>query len=106
MKFCLSALGHPMVITMGDRDFAVCPKHTAKADMHTAKALPYAAHGNQASAKPAFAVCFISGTRQSLCRVHIPTNGKNKGRDRKGDVVQDFAMCPADVAHGKLFLEK
>ena len=45
MKFCLSALGHPMVITMGDRDFAVCPKHTAKADMHTAKALPCAAHG-------------------------------------------------------------
>ena len=36
------------------------------------------AHGNQASAKPAFAVCYISGTRQRVCRVPLSTHGKIK----------------------------
>ena len=36
------------------------------------------AHGNQGSAKPAFAVCYISGTRQRVCRVPLSTHGKKK----------------------------
>jgi len=36
------------------------------------------AHGNQASAKPAFAVCYTSGTRQRVCCVPLSTHGKIK----------------------------
>ena len=66
-------------ITMGHRLFAVCQGHTAKPLKPTAKGLPCAAHGNQPSAKGAFAVCFFSGTRQNLCRVPLLTLGKFLG---------------------------
>ena len=46
------------------------------------------AHGNQASAKPAFAVCYISGTRQRVCRVPLSTHGKIKQPARNDDVVK------------------
>ena len=36
------------------------------------------AHGNQGSAKPSFAVCYISGTRQRVCRVPLSTHDKIK----------------------------
>ena len=64
--------------TTGDAPFAVCQGHTVKPQKPTANPLPCAAHGNQASAKPAFAVCYISGTRQRVCCVPLSTHGKKK----------------------------
>ena len=46
------------------------------------------AHGNQGSAKPAFAVCYISGTRQRVCRVQLSTHGKKKSPPRNDDVAR------------------
>ena len=45
-------------------------------------------HGNQGSAKPAFAVCYISGTRQMICRVQLSTHGKKKSPPRNDDVAR------------------
>jgi len=50
------------------------------------------AHGNQGSAKPAFAVCYISGTRQRVCRVQLSTHGKKKLPPRNDDVARP-SMC-------------
>jgi len=84
-----------------DLNFAVCHvcRHTAKIwprhrfwlatlfcrGSRVAHGKPFAvcrtrqsAHGNQASAKPAFAVCYISGTRPRVCRVPLSTHGKIK----------------------------
>ena len=54
-------------VTTGDCCFAVC--RTRKR-----------AHGIQTSAKATFAVCHLSGTRQSLCRVPKLTHDKKKSR--------------------------
>ena len=51
--------------TTGDPPFAVCRTRQS-------------AHDNQGSAKPAFAVCYISGTQQRVCRVQLSTHGKKK----------------------------
>ena len=54
---------------MGNWHFAECLRHSAKPEIHSAKALPSAALGKELIDKEAFAECFLSGTRQSLCRV-------------------------------------
>ena len=50
------------------------------------------AHGIQTSAKASFAVCHLSGTRQSLCRVPKLTHGK-KAENLGSDVAAAFAVC-------------
>jgi hypothetical protein len=60
--------------TTGNRRFAECLRHSAKPIMHSAKVLWSAALGKAHTAKKSvgkdrFAECFLSGTRQSLCRV-------------------------------------
>jgi len=55
--------GHGKALKAHGKGFAVCRTRQR-------------AHGKQASAKPAFAVCNFSGTRQSLCRVPRVTHGK------------------------------
>ena len=73
------------------------------------------AHGNQGSAKPAFAVCYISGTRQRVCRVQLWTHGKKKLPPRNDDVAKPLPCallawhtakfkslpCAMIFAHGK-----
>jgi hypothetical protein len=62
-------------------------------------------HGIQASAKTVFAVCHISGTRQTFCRVQISAHGK-KMASSKGDVEVGFPCaygpaCPKNVDNSK-----
>ena len=59
--------------TTGDCCFAVC-QSTRQSPICTRQR----AHGIQTSAKASFAVCHLSGTRQSLCRVPKLTHGKKK----------------------------
>ena len=73
------------------------------------------AHGNQGSAKPSFAVCYISGTRQRVCRVQLSTHGKKKLPPRNDDVARPLPCallawhtakfkslpCAMVFAHGK-----
>ena len=94
---------------------AVCQGHTVKPQKPTANPLPCAAHGNQGSAKPAFAVCYISGTRQRVCRVQLSTHGKKKLPPRNDDVARTLPCallawhtakfkslpCATVFAHGK-----
>ena len=72
--FCLSSLLRELSLsapgcTTGNWHFAECLRHSAKPEIHSAKALPSAALGKELIDKEAFAECFLSGTRQSLCRV-------------------------------------
>ena len=55
-------------------EFAECPKHSANHLKHSANGSPSVTLGEQHSSKKSdgkanFAECFLSGTRQSLCRV-------------------------------------
>jgi hypothetical protein len=89
---------------MGDTSFAECLRHSAKQHKHSAKPLPSVALGKEGTAKKGsaktslpsvfcralgkdFAECFLSGTRQRLCRVPNRALGKKNGRDggRNGD---------------------
>ena len=58
-----------MLYTTGDSYFAECRQHSAKALLHSAKALPSAALGKESVGKELFAECQILGTWQRLCRV-------------------------------------
>ena len=80
--------GQPVTLRETPPPFAMCQGHTVKPQKPTANALPCAAHGNQGSAKPAFAVCYISGTRQRVCRVQLSTHGKKKLPPRNDDVAR------------------
>jgi len=66
-------------------------------------------------AKASFAMCHLSGTWQSLCRVPKLTHGKKKSRNLGSDVAAAFAVwlatwhtakfkclpCALALAHGK-----
>ena len=75
MKICSNHYRKPSVCRV--------PKHTAKADMHTVKLLPCAAHGKRHTAfrhrQRRSLPCATSGTRQTFCRVQISAHGKKNG---------------------------
>jgi len=59
------------IVTTGDHEFAVCPRHTAKNRKHMAKTSPTVADGKAptaatGTAKPLFAVCQKSRTRRTF----------------------------------------
>jgi hypothetical protein len=59
--------------TTGIAFFAECLRHSAKAILHSAKALPSVTLGKDFIGKGFFAECFFSDTRQRLCRVSKST---------------------------------
>ena len=78
------------IVTTGDHEFAVCPRHTAKTRRHTAKTSPTVADGKArtaatGTAKNLFAVCQKSGTRQTFSPcVYIGARRKKARRRRPG----------------------
>ena len=61
----------------------MCHRHSAKNKKHSAKALPsvtlsQTVHGNYSVGKQLFAECFLSRTRQMVCRVSNLTLDKKK----------------------------
>ena len=73
--------------TTGLSGFAECQGHSAKPNLHSAKALPSAgpsaALGKKWVGKGVFAECFLSGTRQSLCRVPDTRQSWNRKKTEK-----------------------
>ena len=70
-------------LTTGNSSFAVCHGHSAKTKKHSVKDLPSVTLGKEhtAATVPAnssFVECFLSGTRQRLCRELKTTLGQKK----------------------------
>ena len=79
--------GHGKALKAHGKGFAVCRTRQR-------------AHGKQASAKPAFAVCNFSGTRQKPLPSAKGDPRQNFSGDRPDDVARIFAVCFIE-AHGK-----
>jgi len=78
--------GECKAYTTGFRRFAECLQHSAKPQIHSAKALPSAALGNghsgkKMAGKAAFAESHLSGTRQSFCRVPSQPTAKKTAQE-------------------------
>jgi hypothetical protein len=68
----MHVIDHFSASTTGIAFFAECLRHSAKAILHSAKALPSVTLGKDFIGKELFAECFFSDTRQ-LCRVSKST---------------------------------
>ena len=89
---------HPTIYTTGNSSFAVCHGHSAKPEKHSAKGLPSVTLSKELTtatvpANSVFAECFLSGTRQKLCRELKTTLGKKKSTSRSGNGHGTFAEC-------------
>ena len=78
--------------TTGNISFAVCHGHSAKPEKHSAKGLPSVTLSKELTtatvpANSVFAECFLSGTRQKLCRELKTTLGKK-------------STLPNEIGHG------
>ena len=100
VRFFSQSSFKPSSITTGLSEFAECQGHSAKPNLHSAKALPSAALGKKRVGKDVFAECLLSGTRQSLCRV--PTLGKvgtEKKPEKNGNFFFNWWRPPPVSAH-------
>ena len=77
------------MLTTGFSVFAECQAHSAKAVIHSAKALPSVPLGKDPDDKGGFAECRSSGTRQRGCR-----EPRDSAKLPRGTTVDgDFADC-------------
>jgi len=77
------------IVTTGDHEFAVCPRHTAKNRKHMAKTSPTVADGKAptaatGTAKPLFAVCIYRRTAKKKREDAVRASGRRR---------RLFAMC-------------
>jgi len=86
-----------------------CLQHSAKPQIHSAKALASAALGNghsgkKMASKAAFAESHLSGTRQSFCRVPRQHSAKKTSRHGVGNGDGGFAECQPGRHSAKFFI--
>ena len=88
-----------LTLTTGNSDFAECPRHSAKPQIHSAKTLLSVTLGEFSTGKQMFAECQISGTRQRVCRVSKNTRRSSTLGEKGVNGVHgngEFAECQTE----------